>query len=282
LNRARAEQQRVTGELAQAERDLIRSRELLRGGVIAAETLEAAELAVETLENSVKAQHASVGAAEAEVRMARASLLASGTTGGGQTIVIRSPIDGVVLQRLQESEAVVAEGEPLLEIGDVSNLEVVADFLSTDAVRIRANQKVLIERWGGGETIHGRVQRVEPSGFTKISALGVEEQRVNVIIDFDQPKDPAAQLGDRYRVEVRVVVWEAPAVVRIPVSSLVRHGDRWTVFVVTDGQAVRTPVEIEQRSTTEAEVLKGLAPDTAVIVFPSDEVEDGVSVDVVS
>jgi HlyD family secretion protein len=197
---------------------------------------------------------------------------------GGPAIVLRSPIDGAVLQRLLESEAVVPQGDPLLEVGDVSKLEIVADFLSTDAVRIRTGQHVLIERWGGGNVINGRVRRVEPSGFTKVSALGVEEQRVNVIIDFDRPADAFAQLGDRYRVEVRVVVWEERGVVKVPISSLVRDGNRWTVFAVRDGRASRTPVEIGQRNDTDAQVLKGLSPGTEVIAFPSDDIAEGTAV----
>jgi HlyD family secretion protein len=280
VNGARAAEQRARAELAQAERDLARSRELVTAGAIAKERVEAAELTVTTLKNAVEAAGANVRSAEADLRMARASLIVPGGAGGSSdgTIVLRSPIDGVVLRRLHESEAVVPQGEPLLEIGDMSNIEIVADFLSTDAVKVRAGQPVLIERWGGSEVIRGRVRLVEPSGFTKISALGVEEQRVNVIIDFNDPRHAFARLGDRYRVEVRVVVWEEPDVVMVPISSLVRDGNRWAVFAVEDGRAVRTPVEIGQRSDVHAQVLKGLSPGTEAISFPSDDIADGAEV----
>jgi HlyD family secretion protein len=281
LKGARAEEARVAAQLEQSERELRRSRELARAGAIAEEQLEAAELAAKTARATLESSRASVRAAEAELRMARASLIEprSGGSSGGTPILLRSPIDGIVLRRLRESESVVPQGEPLLEVGDVSKLEIVADFLSTDAVKIRAGQRALIERWGGGETIAGRVRRVEPSGFTKISALGVEEQRVNVIIDFDRPREAFGQLGDRYRVEVRVVIWEATDVVKVPVSSLVREGDRWTVFLVQGGRARRQVVDVGQRNDAEAQVVKGASPGARVIAFPSDDIVEGVAVD---
>jgi HlyD family secretion protein len=189
-----------------------------------------------------------------------------------------SPIDGVVLRRLQQSEAVVATGQPLLEIGDVARLEIVSDLLSTAAVRVRPGQKVLIEQWGGDKPLIGRVRRVEPSGFTKISALGVEEQRVNVVIDLESPPDEWPSLGDGYRVEVRVVVWEKDRVLKVPTSSLFRHEGRWAVFRVEHERAVRRIVDIGQRSGLEAEVLSGLQQGDRIIVYPSDQVTDGVKV----
>lgn len=280
LNRARAEQQRAEAELVQAERDLARSRRLVEAGALARERLEAAELAASTLRTTVEAARANVRAAEADLRMARASLIPpTSDAAADPPIVLRAPTDGVVLTRLRESESIVPQGEPLLEIGDVSKLEIVADFLSTDAVRIRAGQPVLIERWGGSTPLRGVVRLVEPSGFTKISALGVEEQRVNVIIDFEDPRGAFEQLGDRYRVEVRVVVWDSGDALRVPISSLVREGSGWAVFAIRDGRAVRTPIEIGQRSDTEAEVLNGLAPGVPVIAFPGDDIADGVAVE---
>jgi HlyD family secretion protein len=280
LNGARAEEQRIGAELAQAERDLERTRELVKAGALAKEQLEAAELAVTTLRNGVEAARANVRTANAELQMANASLIPpDGVRTSGGAIELRSPIDGIVLRRLRESEAVVPQGEPLLEAGDMSKLEIVADFLSSDAVKIRPTQRVLIERWGGSEIIEGRVRLVEPSGFTKISALGVEEQRVNVIVDFDDPRAAFARLGDRYRVEVRVVIWEADDVLKVPISSLVRNEQGWAVFTVQDGRAVRTPVEIGQRSDVEAQVLKGPSAGAQVIAFPSDDIADGVAVE---
>jgi HlyD family secretion protein len=278
LNGTRAELERTQAHLAQAQRDRERSRELAAAGVLSRERLEAAELATTALGNAVEAARASARSAEAELRMARASLLNPVSDGGGPTIVLRSPIDGVVLRRLRESESVVPQGEPILEVGDVANIEVVADFLSSDAVRITGGQPVLIERWGGSNTIRGRVRRVEPSGFTKISALGVEEQRVNVLIEFNDSREAFQQLGDRFRVEVRVVVWEATDVLKIPIGSLVRDGERWSVFVSRGEHAMRTPVTIGHRNEAEAEVVKGLAHGDRIITFPSDDVADGVAI----
>ena len=148
------------------------------------------------------------------------------------SVDVVAPVDGVILKRLRESETVVPTSDPILEIGDPSKLEIVADFLSTDAVRIRPGAAVLIEQWGGGDTLNGRVRRVEPSGFMKVSALGVEEQRVNVLIDFVDPPSAIKTLGDAYRVEVRVVTWQADSVVKAPVGALFRRGEGWAVFLV--------------------------------------------------
>ena len=278
LNRARADQQRVETELAQAQRDLARTRRLVEGGALPPERLETDELAVSTLQTMLEAAQAGVRAAQAELRMARASL-SQPARDAGAPIEIRSPIDGVVLRVIQKSEAIVMQGEPLLEVGNVAQLEIVADFLSTDAVRIQPGQRVSVVRWGGDTELPGRVRLVEPSGFTKISALGVEEQRVNVVIDFDDPHTAFAQLGDRYRVEVRVVVWSVDAAVTVPISSLVRDGNGWAVFVADAGRAVRTPVEIGQRSDSAAQVLGGVEPGARVIVFPSDQIGDGAAIE---
>jgi HlyD family secretion protein len=211
------------------------------------------------------------------VEVARAGLLQASGSGSRTTIELRSPVDGVVLRRLQESETVVHAGQPLLEIGDVSHLEIVSDFLSTDAVRIEAGDRVLIERWGGGTPLTGRVRLVEPSGFLKISALGVEEQRVNVIIDLED-RQQARQLGDGYRVEIGVVIWEKDNVVMAPTSALFRYGEGWAVFRVDGGRARRTPVTVGERSDIAAEIKSGLSPGDRVVVFPSGDVEDGVAV----
>lgn len=281
LERVRAGAEQAAAERAQAERNLRRTRELAQGGLSPAGDLELAETAAQTRRDAFEAAEAMVRAAEAERRAVRAQLQ-TGSAIGGPTIQLRSPIDGVVLRRIRESEAVVPQGEPLVEVGDIGRLEIVADYLSADAVRIRAGQRVHVERWGGGATLPGRVQRVEPSGFTKVSALGVEEQRVNVIVDLDAPAgapaDSGAQLGDRYRVEVRVVLSSSERVLRVPVSALVRQGERWSVFAVEHDRAVARPVEIGARNETFAEVRSGLAEGAAVVAFPGDKVADGVAV----
>jgi len=197
-----------------------------------------------------------------------------------EEIPIRAPIAGRVLQIHQKSEAIVTSGQPLLTIGDPNALEVAVDLLSADAVRIRPETRVLFERWGGDEPLEGRVRVIEPTGFTKISALGVEEQRVWVIVDIVSPRERWAQLGDGYRVEASFILWEAEAVLQVPTSALFRHGDGWAVFVVEDGRARRRTVEIGQRSGLTAQIVAGLSETEVVITHPSDTVEEGTRVQI--
>ena len=278
LEQAKAVAAQAQAEQAEAERNLRRTRALVEGGATSPRELELADTQAKTRHEAVDAATAAVRAVEADRRAVRAQLLQAGRTSGGPVIQLRSPIDGVVLRRIRESEGVVPPGEPLLEVGDVSKLEIVADYLSTDAVRIRAGQRVIVERWGGGDALGGRVRLVEPSGFTKVSALGVEEQRVNVIIDLDAAREAWAQLGDRYRVEVRVVISSADSVLRVPVSALVRRGESWSVFAVEDGRAVARDVSIGARNDAFAEVRSGLAEGAQVVAFPSDRIAAGVAV----
>jgi HlyD family secretion protein len=193
-------------------------------------------------------------------------------------VEVRSPVDGVVLRRVRESEAVVPVGDALIEVGDPLKLEIVSDLLSTDAVRTRPGQEVLIEHWGGDKPLRARVRRVEPSGFLKISALGVEEQRVNIVADFEDPSEAWRALGDAYRVELRVVIWEAQDAIRVASSSLFRRGDGWAAFVVDGGRARLRGVEAGHSNGLETEVLSGLSPGQAVVVHPSDRVADGIRV----
>lgn len=275
---ARAERERTRADLMYARSELKRYRELADAAIAPRDRLEAAERQVKTLEEGSRSAEFSVRAAEHQLEVARAALLQS--RGGGRGVAIRlySPIDGVVLKRVQESEAVVPTGQPLLEVGDVARLEIVSDLLSTAAVRVRPGQKVLIEQWGGDRPLVGRVRRVEPSGFTKISALGVEEQRVNVVIDLSGPREEWQSLGDGYRVEVRIIVWEKDKVLKVPTSSLFRHDGRWAVYRVEHDRAVQRGVDIGQRSGLEAEVLSGLQAGDRILVYPSDQVRDGVKV----
>ena len=169
-------------------------------------------------------------------------------------------------------------GAPLLEIGSLDDLEIVADFLSADAVRIKPGAAVIIDRWGGEGTLAGRVQRVEPSGFMKISALGVEEQRVNVVMDFSDPRERRASLGDGFRVEVRVVVWEQPSALTVATSSLFRTAGDWSVFVLEGDVLRRRTVKIGQRNEQAAEVLDGLREGDLVVAYPGESLADGTRV----
>ena len=183
-----------------------------------------------------------------------------------------------MLKRLRESESVVPAGDPLLEIGDPDQLEIVADLLSTDAVRVKPGARAIVEQWGGDRELDARVRRVEPAGFTKISALGVEEQRVNVVLDFVDPAEAWAALGDAYRVEVRIVIWEAPDVLKVPTSALFRSGEEWAVYLVEDDRARRTLVELGHQTGQEAEVIAGIGAGAVVVVHPPDTLTDGARV----
>jgi HlyD family secretion protein len=280
LERARAarDQQQTEHDLAEAE--LTRYRQLFEAGLIPPQQLDAAVAETRARADALRGAESAVRAAQFDREAAQAALLGSGGSVAprGAALTIRAPVTGVVLRRLRESEAVVAAGEPLIEIGDPRALEVVADLLSADAVNVRPGHRVIVEGWGGGEPLGATVRRVEPSGFTKISALGVEEQRVNVIIDFDERSDSLSTLGDAYRVEVRIILWEENDVLQVPVSSLFRIGDQWAVFVVEGERAAERRVHIGQRTPLAAEVITGLAEGDEVILHPSDAIRDGVRV----
>jgi HlyD family secretion protein len=274
-----AEQKRAEAALSLARSELARHRELFEKQIVSQQALDAARTEDRAAEEALRAAEFAMASAEHQLEMARARLLQA--TGGGRAglpIEIRSPIDGVVFKRYRWSEAVVPVGEPLLELGDPRQLEIVSDLLSTDAVRVDPGDPVLIEQWGGDEALRGRVRLVEPSGFMKVSALGVEEQRVNVIVDFEDPVDAWEKLGDGYRVEVRVVIWEGEDVVKVPTSSLFRTGDDWAVFALASGRARLVPVALGRRNGVEAQVVSGLEPGQEVVVHPGDTLEDGARI----
>lgn len=274
VEQARAERGRAEAVLERARSAAQRDQRLADAGAIPLESLEVAQTTLKTAAAAFRAADFAVARAEQELRLARARL--QSPSAGGRVVEIVAPVDGVILKRLRESESVVPSGEPLLEIGDPQRLEVVADLLSTDAVRVTAGSPVLIEAWGGGHALPARVRRVEPSGFMKISALGVEEQRVNVIIEFTEPDTAARALGDAYRVEVRVVVWKADDVVKVPVGALFRSsGGGWAVFVVEEGRARLTPVELGQRNGEHGQITRGLEPGQTVVLHPPDTIADG-------
>jgi len=277
VGQARAERQRAATTLERLRSTLRRQQALMKAGAIASDDLEAGEAAVATAEEAVRAAEFSERRAEYELQLARARLTAPSTSGGA--VQILSPIDGVVLTRFRESEAVVPAGEPLLDIAEPDRIEVVADLLSTDAVRISPGADVLIEQWGGGQTLHGRVRRVEPSGFMKVSALGVEEQRVNVVIDFTDRLE-TVRLGDGYRVEVRIVLWSEDDVLKVPVGSLFRQGEDWAVFVVEAGRVRRRMVQLGQRNEDNGQITGGLEAGAMVVLHPPDTLADGMAVTV--
>jgi HlyD family secretion protein len=276
LGQARAERERAAAALERARSVVKRGEELVEAGVISRDQFEADDAAMRAAEEERRAADFAVDRAQHELLIARARLQLPAAAGG--EVGVASPTDGTVLKRYRESEADVPAGDPLLEVGNPANLEIVSDVLSTDAVRISPGSRVLIEQWGGNIPLKGRVRRVEPGAFMKTSALGVEEQRVNVIIDFETAGGPPERLGDGYRVEVRVVVAEITNALKIPVGSLFRHGDAWAVFTVSDGRARVSGVQLRQQNDVEAEVIMGLTEGDTVVLHPPDTLTEGARV----
>jgi HlyD family secretion protein len=191
---------------------------------------------------------------------------------------VAAPVSGVVLRVTQESETIVQPGTPLLDVGDPHDLEIVVDVLSTDAVEIRPGADVTIVNWGGPQPLNGRVRRVEPAAFTKISTLGVEEQRVNVLVDIVSPAEQWARLGDAYQLDARIVVFTQDDATIIPAGALFRRGDRWNVFIVKDGRVELRDVQVLRRSGRLAAIASGLNQGEVVIVYPSDRVTSGARI----
>lgn len=258
----------------QAQRNRERASKLQVGGVVSREDLELAETAEANSEKALDAAEFKARAAEYEVQVAKAGLIAIATDVGERPkrVSLRSPVRGQILRLLQQSERVVVAGTPILQVGLPSQLEIVSDLLSTEAVKVKPGDPVLIENWGGDGQLRAKVRTIESSGFTKISALGVEEQRVNVVMDF---VDDPGRLGDGYRVDVRIIVWEGRDVMVVPSSALFRRATAWSVFVVESGRARMRDVEIGHRSPVQAEIVKGLSENEAVILHPGNLVTEG-------
>lgn len=284
LARAGTAVEHARAALAQNQADAERTRKLAAQGFVSPTQLEREQLKVTLSTREVEAAEFERHAAGHQLELARAALTRSRQgwqSGRGERLEIRAPAAGRVLRVTQESEAVVALGAPLLEIGDPLDLEIVVDVLSSDALHILSGQTVRLERPGStAGALEGRVRRVEPSAFTKISALGVEEQRVNVIIDLVSPRQQRQNLGDAYRVDARIVVYSADDAVKVPVAALFRDGKDWAVFVADRGVARKRIIETTRRSTREALVDKGLSAGDQVIVYPGDAVQDGRKIQV--
>jgi len=278
LGRTRADEQRAKATLAQSERELTRVRTLVAESLATAQQLDAREADVRTAQEQVNAATFAARAAEADVARAQARLAPASAESGGRIIPVTSPVEGVVLKRVRESESVVPAGDPLLEIGDPRQLEIVVDLLSVDAVRVQPGARVLVDQWGGDRILDARVRRVEPSGFTKISALGVEEQRVNVILEFTDPGDAWKALGDGYRVEARIITWEGADVLKVPTGALVRIGQQWAVYTVQGGRAHQASVSLGHQNGQEAEITGGIEAGTTVIMHPGDTISEGTRV----
>jgi HlyD family secretion protein len=279
--RLRAAEQQVKAAAAAAdyaETEVRRLRKLVARGDVARDEFDRADANARQTIAQRRSAEADVERARYDLEAARTALQYSGVApqeGQSEQVVIHAPVDGQVLKLYRESEGVVAAGQEILEIGDSRDLEVEVDVLSADAVRIPVGGRVLFERWGGDAELEGRVRVIEPAGFTKVSALGVEEQRVWVIVDFVSPRQTWERLGDGYRVEARFVLWEAEDVLQIPASSLLRQGDGWAVFRAQGDRARLHPVKPGQRDGLRAQILQGLEPGQTVVAHPPSELEDG-------
>ncbi len=281
--RARLEAAQATLETRRSETRLAvseaqRHRQLYDRGVVSATQMERVESERDRAVSAERAAEAAVSVARFEVENARAVLeITEGQRSPDEDQILRvsAPVSGVILRRDRCCEGVIQAGERVLEIGDLADLEIQVDLLSMDAVRVRQGMRVILERWGGDEALEGRVRRVEPAGFQRISALGVEEQRVPVLIEIESDREVRRALGTDYRVEARIVLWEDDQVIQVPTSALFREADAWKVFVVENGRARLREVEIGRRSGLSTQVLDGLQPGERVITHPGDHISDG-------
>jgi HlyD family secretion protein len=270
-------------ELTFARTELERASKLYQTKVGSKRTLDEAERAFRTRRAAVETAKANLRVREYELERAKLELLQPGEQnrrhlGECGCVIVRSPVSGNVLRIFHKSAGVVRAGEQLLEIGDPRRIEIVVDLLSSDAVRVRPGQRVIIDNWGGENPLAGKVLRIEPLGKTKVSALGIEEQRVDVVIDFTGPRARWEKLGHGFRVETRIVLWEAENALKVPLSAVFRAGDRWAVFVANGNRARRRIVKIGRRTSLEAVVVDGLKAGERVVVHPSDRIVDGVRV----
>ncbi len=261
-----------------AQKELERVRALRRAGHVSAAAEDRAASEAERSAAELRSAQFAVATARHELEAARTALRYAASGGSAAPVAVRAPVAGRVLKIPHKSERMVAAGQPLIEIGDPGALEVEVDVLSADAVRIHPGTRVAFERWGGEGALEGAVRVIEPAGFTKVSALGVEEQRVWVIVTFTSPPALWQRLGDGYRVEASFILWEAADVLQIPASALFRDGKNWAAFAVEQGKAVKRRVEIGQRNGLSAQVVSGIKEGEQVIVHPGDLVREGGSV----
>jgi HlyD family secretion protein len=279
-----ADEQRVSAasRLVLARSNYGRAEKLVADGRIPERSFDEAAMALSTAEAELKQAEANLALRKSELTATEARLIGPDTQVAENgpdacCVTVTAPTDGVVLNILSESEQVLPAGAALAEIGDPGNLEIVADLLSSDAVKVTPGMTARLDDWGGGK-LAARVARVNPAAYTKVSALGIEEQRVDVILDLVDPQDAWQRLGHEFRVMIQIPVWRRENAVRVPIGALFRRGDAWNVYRVVDDVAKLTPVEIGQRNNQSAEVLAGLTPGDQVVLHPSDSVADGIKV----
>lgn len=283
VERSEARSKQLEIELGQAKKDFDRAKKLVKSKAISSSEFEKTQASYRASSELYRSSVFDNDIANYELELAEAAMVHfesdSDDAGSAEYFSIESPIDGVVLRVLRESTTIVSPGMELMELGDDNDLEVVVDVLSTDAVKIRPGTKVYLEQWGGEERLEGIVRLIEPAAVEKISALGVEEQRVNVIVDFEQGQHELLELlGDGYRVEARMVVWQSDDVLKVPTSALFRETNQWSVFRVEDGVARLTRVDVGHRNDNEAEVVSGLNDGDTIILHPGDNLYSGSKV----
>jgi HlyD family secretion protein len=271
----------ATADADYAEKRLARITNLHTRGSVAKDQFDQTESEAKKARAVRLSAGAAVDVARSELERAKTTLqnfAAAKKTGGTGTVEVASPVSGAVFKIHRESEGAVQTGEPLLEIGNAGNIEVRVEVLSSDAVRIRPGMTVLFKRWGRDEPLAGHVRRVEPAGFTKFSSLGVEEQRVLVLVDITSPPEMWHVLGDGYRLEAHFVIWEGRDILQVPTSALFRSGQEWSVFVEENGKARRRAVEVGQRTGLAAQILSGLKENEKVVAYPDDAISDGTRI----
>ncbi|MBL0124770.1 MAG: HlyD family efflux transporter periplasmic adaptor subunit [Betaproteobacteria bacterium] len=271
--------QKAASDQKLAASELARMEKLVTQGFMSPQAVERARNADVNGRAELRAAKAREEAAQADVKTAQAALPPAGAANDRRTLELVANVDGQILRIHEKSARTVAAGTPLITIGDPARFEVIVDVLSADAVKIRPGAEMRLEQWGGGKTLRAKVRTVEPEAFTKVSALGIEEQRVNIIGDPIDPLGERGTMGDGYRAEVRIVVWSSADATIIPGSSLFRVGEQWRVFTVEEGQARERTVAVGQRNATHVQVLEGVKAGEQVIRFPGNTLSEGVRVE---
>lgn len=278
LNAAREKASSAEAEADYAKKKLERSKKLYDESFITKEMFEQAETEAKQAEANRKSASAAVDVARFELEKAGTALKYQAAEEHIRSIAVRSPVDGRILKLHRESEGVVNAGEPLIDIGDPSALEVKVEVLSADAVKIKSGTPVLFERWGGDAPLSGKVRIVEPAAFTKVSSLGVEEQRVIVVADIISVPQDWQRLGDRYRVEASFILWEGKNVLQVPAGALFRYGEGWAVFVFENNRARLRKIERGHSNGLASEIVSGLTEGETVIIHPDESIKDGTRV----
>lgn len=281
LAAARENARAATASAQLARLELARSEKLVQASFLSQQAVDQARTNMSRTQAAEQAAEHQVGVARFQLDTARAALARSAALQSGgpaETLSVRAPVQARVLKVAHESEGTVQAGQPLIEIGNPETLEVEVEVLSTSAVKIAPRSRVILDRWGGAQPLQGTVRVVEPAGYTKISALGVEEQRVRVIVDFTSQREAWQRLGDGYRVEAVFVVWEGADVLQVPTNALFRHNSGWAAFVVQDGRARLRALQIGQRTGLRAQVLAGIKAGEQVVTHPDDKIRDGARV----